>query len=488
MTKPAPVMVGVPARKSLEPWIRDEITYYPHQIDGVRTLSKWKNFLCADDMGLGKSLEAITVFAIDVCKGWYSTAIIVCPVTLKQNWGDELEKFTRFPFVVLDGTPTVRIQQLREFQLIDGPKVLIVNYEQVIAHAGLLNAIAFDIAIFDEAHYLKNPKAKRTKACLTLFSKRSFLLTGTPMLNHVNELWPLLHRIDPLRWPNYYQFVNRFAVFGGWKNKQIIGVKNEKELTEKLQAYMLRRIKSEVLDLPDVQYIERRVDLSPEQRKLYNQMIDEMTHPMIDSADEKEIENVLTRFLRLKQVCGTTYPFTGIDVSTKLDLAVEDCMELVNNGHRVVVFTQFRDVLSCFADRLPDTIPVFKLHGDVAADERQTVVKEWSGTSKAGVIVCMLQVAGVGLNMVASRHALFLDKLFVPGLNRQAVDRIHRIGQDTTQQVQVFEYVCRNTIENRINAILRTKTKLFGDIVESDPDWKRKLLKAILEEEEEDAA
>lgn len=108
-------------------------------------------------------------------------------------------------------------------------------------------------------------------------------------------------------------------------------------------------------------------------------------------------------------------------------------------------------------------------------------------TQEPGVIVCMLQVAGVGLNMTAAKHASFLDKLFVPGLNRQAIDRLHRIGQSETQPVQVREYIARNTIENRVNQILRTKEKVFGDVVETDPQWKQKLVRALLEKENEAA-
>jgi SNF2 family DNA or RNA helicase len=474
------------ARKSLEPWISDTVEYYAHQIEGVRQLCQWKNFILADDMGLGKTLQALTVFAADVVRDWCRTCLVVAPVTLKQNWGDEIEKYTRFPFVILDGTPSERMKLLMQYVSIEGPKILIVNYEQVTAHKEMLNKLGFDVCIFDEAHYLKNPKAKRTKACLELQSNRSFLLTGTPMLNHVNDLWPLLHRIDPVLWPDFYRFVNRYCVFGGYKNKQIIGVKNEKDLTEKLKVYMLRRLKQDVLDLPDIQIIERRVDLHPEQRKIYDQMYEEMRHPQVDEDEDKEIENVLTRFLRLKQVCGTTFPFTGEDISSKLDLAVTDTQELVENGHRVVVFTQFRDVLACYKDRLGDGQPVFTIHGNVPAGDRQGVVKQWTQTAQPGVIVCMLQVAGVGLNMVASRHALVLDKLFVPGLNRQAIDRLHRIGQDSTQSVQVWEYICRNTIENRINQILRTKVKLNEEIIEGDPQWKKKLIAAIFKDDDDE--
>jgi SNF2 family DNA or RNA helicase len=472
-------------RKSLLPWIFDSVEYYPHQIEGIRLLAGKTNFLLADDMGLGKSIQAITVFAVDVVRGWCKTAIVVCPVTLKGNWADEIEKFTSFPYLVLEGSPKVRAKQLIDFAAIEGPKILVVNYEQVAAHLDELNSFRFDVAIFDEAHYMKNPTSKRTKACLNLRTRRTFELTGSPMLNHVNELWALLHKLDPNRFPKYWTFLNRYAVFGGYKDKQIVGVKNEKELTEILGDYMLRRLKSEVLNLKEPQIIQRRVDLLPAQKKLYQQVIEDMRLPSPDGADPTDIENALTKFLRLKQICGTTFPFTGQDDSGKLDLAVEDALELLGNGHKIVVFTQFRDVLEQFCRRLKaaGASTIFQLHGGVKQEDRQPIVKEWGATSGGVAIVCMLQVAGIGLNMTSARHALFLDKLFVPMLNRQAIDRIHRIGQDETQPVQVFEYITRNTIENRVEQILRTKTKLFGEIVESDPNWKKKLYEAVMEEE-----
>lgn len=472
-------------RKSLEPYVFDNIEYYPHQIEGVRQLCNQQNFLLADEMGLGKSLQALTVFAVDVKREWAKRAIIVCPVTLKENWADEIEKFTRLNYMLLDGTPRERQQQLFDFTQMDDPKVLIVNYEQVKPHKDDLNTFKFDVAIFDEAHYLKNYKAQRTQASLGLRASRNFLLTGTPMLNHVNELWPLLHKISPGEFPKYWSFVNRYAVFGGFKNKQIIGVKNEKELTDRLQGVMLRRLKSEVLDLPEIQIIERRVRLTPEQKELYDEVRNEMRLPRAIDASADDIENALTKFLRLKQICGTTFPFTGKDISSKLDLAVADDQEILLSGHRSVAFTQFRAVQECYTKRMQKLgYGVFELHGDVPKSDRQGIVKAWAGTTEPTILCGMLQISGLGLNMTAARHGSFLDKLFVPGNNQQAMDRLHRIGSDKTQPVQFREYICIGTIENRINQILRTKKKLFGSIVEADPDWKRKLYAAILEEED----
>lgn len=486
-------------RKSLEPWVYDSVEYYTHQIDGVRHLAALKNFLLADDMGLGKSLQAITVAAVDIKREYAEKIIVICPTTLKGNWADELDKFTRLPFVVLGQDehpktgklrklgPVDREKQLQEFAKIKGPKVLICNYEQLVPHVDALNKLKFDIAIFDEAHYMKNYKAKRTKAALKLNTTRSFLLTGTPMLNHVNELWPLLHKIDSSAYPKYWGFLMRYAVFGGYKDKQIVGVKNEKELTERLNLVMLRRMKKDVLDLPDVQIIQRRVDLLPEQQRIYDRAINDLVIELDGQEEEAEIDNALVKFTRLKQICGTTLAFNGEDISAKLDLAVEDAIEILENGNKLVVFTQFRPVQEAFCKRLDALAPeydIWELNGDVPTQDRQPIVREWSEHPKPAVIVCMLQVAGIGLNMTAARHAFFIDKLFVPGLNQQAIDRLHRIGADATQPVQIYEYICRKTIENRVEQILSTKKKLFGTIIDQS-DFKRKLIQALMEQEDE---
>jgi len=472
-------------RGSLAPWIKDEIKYYPHQIEGIRKLAKMRNFILADDMGLGKTLQAMTVFGVDVKMGWSNTCLVVAPVSLKGNWAEELETFTTFPYVVLDGSPVNRRKQLETFAAIEGPKFLICNYEQVKPHLAELNAFMFDVAIFDEAHMMKNQKSQRTKACLALFSRRSFLLTGTPMLNKADELWPLLHRIDSEAYPTYWPFVNRYCVFGGFKDKQIVGVKNEKELIDRVQRVMLRRMKKDVLDLPDVQIIVRRVDLLPEQRKLYNQVKDDLVLERVDMDEPQDIENALTKFLRLKQIAGTTLPFTGEDHSAKLDLAIEDDVEILANGNKVVVFTQFRDVQEAYRKRLAASapgIPYFSLSGDVKPHARQGVVGEWRDTRGPAVLCCMLQVAGVGLNMTAARHGSFLDELFVPGLNQQAIDRLNRIGASTTQAIQIRKYIARDTVESRVQAILKGKTGLIGQIIDTDPDWKKKVLQAMREE------
>lgn len=467
-------------RKSLEPWLKDAVEFYPHQVDGVRTLARIPNFLLADDMGLGKSLQALAVFSIDVALGQANIMVVVCPVSLRGNWADEITKFTSFPYLLLGQEPHPskpdryklltaedRKNQLRKFLLEIGPRIVICNYEQIIAHQyeffGLI-----DFLCLDEAHLIKNHEAKRTQAILGLRHKRVALLTGTPLLNQVGELWPLLHLIDRRRWPDPKRFINRYAVWGGFKGKQIVGAKNVKELNESLARVMVRRLKKDVLTLPEVRIIQIGVDLHPTQRRLYDELEQDLILPD-ENGDPQDIDNALVKFLRLKQICGSTGTVPGHeDESYKLDCVVDRAMQTMLNGEKVVIYTQFRDIQRFIIERLR-RVGISKygvLHGDVPADDRYRTVKNWTAFPYPAPLVCMLQVAGVGLNLVAARTGIFADKLFVPGLNRQAIDRQHRIGQQEAQPVEIYEIIARGTIEARIEHILRSKVKLTNEIVE----------------------
>lgn len=501
----APVAPTVAPRKKLK-YIYDDVEFYQHQIEGVRKLVKLTSFLLADEMGLGKTLTSIALFAIDVEQGLSDTLLVVCPATLKGNWAEECEKFTRFKWMVLDGPPKKRSKQLDEFRQSwvgrergsDGPpeddpyRVLIVNYEQIKPHLDEINELGFDVVIADEAHMLKSPTSARTKAFHGIVAARYFMLTGSPMLNHVHELWSLLHRINPDAYPNYYRFLHRYAVFGGYEGKQIVGTKNEKELVERLRSVMLRRRKEDVINLPEKLVVKIPTDMHSEQRRVYKEIQEQQLLTLPDDPDPMEIENALTSFLRLKQVCGTLACFDGFDdVSGKLDDVIERWVQLYDEGHKVVFFTQFRQVLDAVTDRfvaatgkgtgLRAANP-YKMNGDTKKGDRVPMVREWAADPNPNPIGLMFQVGGVGLNMTASRHVFLLDRLYVPTLNDQAIDRLHRIGADVTQPVTIFEPIARNSIESRIETILRTKRSLFGAVVD-DKDFKRKLVMAMMEDD-----
>lgn len=479
------------ARKSLEPLIPDSVEYFPWQIDGIRNLMRRSSFLLADEMGLGKSIQALTVFAVDVFKGRARRAIIVCPVTLKDNWANEIEKFTRFGYRVLEGTPKRRAEILEEFQLYLGvPSILIVNYEQVVTHLDKFNEIGFEVAIFDEAHFIKNGEAKRTKACLELSTNRNYLLTATPILNQADDLWPILNKIDPELSGGYRRFINRHCLFGGVGGRKVVGTKNQAELQEKLQRVMLRRLAKDHLPLGDPQIITRIVGLTPEQRAMYNQIKKDYKISLPGEPAPRDIENVLERYLRLKQICGTTATLLGLehDHSAKLDLVIEDDSSIIAGGEKTVSFTQFLGVQEAYNARAKESIrykgqdvPLFVLNGTVRPKDRQGVVSRWADINGPAILSCLYQVAGVGLNMIASHNIALIDKLYVPKLNDQAIGRVNRIGQPFP--VQVRDYRVKNSVEGRIETICDNKNGVFDGIVEMS-EFKKKLYEILTSDED----
>jgi SNF2 family DNA or RNA helicase len=473
--------------------IKSGEAFYRHQVEGINRLMRQQNFLLADDMGLGKTLQALTVAAIDFERGVASRILVVCLASIKYNWLDEIELRTNYRAMVLQGTPDKRYRQMQQF-MDEDYDILIVNYEQVLKHVGDFNDMAFDIVIYDEAHSIKNPRAKRTRACMGLIATRYFALTGSPMLNRVNELWTILHRLDPASFPRYWAFVQRYCIFGGYEGREIVGTKNQKELREKIGPLMLRRLKKDVLDLPEKQRIQEWLDLTPAQTKMYKQAEEELRIEIPGQIDAMNLESTLTKFLRLKQICSTTHCLDPeSDDSSKLDRLEEIIDELlIDNGEPLVIFTQFRGTLDAIEKRLArKRIRYSSLHGDVKIEERQQRIRAWTNDAargRPGALVCMLQVAGVGLNLTAASTVIFVDKLYVPKLNEQAEDRVHRIGVNATKPVRIIELLCRGTVERRIERLLRRKDIDFNDIIEGanyDDKWKRKLIQSLLDKEDE---
>jgi len=434
--------------------------------------------LIADEMGLGKTLEALTLAAIDFQQGQAKRALVVAPATLKFNWAEEIAALTTFSVDVLNGTPNKRNKMLAGWAAGEGSDVLVVNYEQVKPHLYVLNQLDFDIVIFDEAHYLKNPRAARTKACHKLQASRFFVLTGSPVLNRVDELWSLLHVVEPRKFPNYWSFRNRYCKMGGFQGRQVVGTQHEDELKAKLADVMIRRTKDECLDLPEKIHTTIRVHMGKKQRALYDQILHEWRYSVPDVLAPQDIELAMTQLLRLKQVCSTPHNLGHPDDSAKLDVAIERAMEIHDNGKPVVIFTQFRGTLNALRERLGRYMPTPHLDGGLKIDQRAQQVEAWR--KLGGALCCMLQVAGTGLTLTEADTVIFVDKLWTPKLNEQAEDRLHRIGQTST--VNVVDIITADSVEARIEKILREKTELFDAIVGGAAAWKADLIKEMISE------
>jgi SNF2 family DNA or RNA helicase len=248
---------------------------------------------------------------------------------------------------------------------------------------------------------------------------------------------------------------------------------------------MLRRLAKDELDLKEPITMTRWVTLHPDQEKLYRDVLENIYED--GEGEEQIIENALVRFLRLKQVCATTKGILKHDSSAILDRAIEDLEEITANNYKAVVFTQFKDALHSCEERLKEKgIVYWELSGDIPMEDRLPIVKAWAADPRPGVLVCMMQVAREGLSMVAAKYGLFLDKLFVPGLNEQCVRRLNRIGQDTIRPVTIIDYKPKlsdgeKTVVARVDQILATKVKTNDIVIEGSNQWKQKV-DAILRE------
>lgn len=492
--------------------INDDVEFMEHQVTAIRDLARRPSFMLLDDMGLGKSLQALAVAAIAFQMGHAKRILIVCPASLMGNWAQELEDHTSFSWEVLTGTPKQREKIIANFN----SDILITGFESVMSHVKWtepvlskpnkvtgkqrvlekskpigdndLDALDFDILIVDEAHAVKNREAKRTQAIMRMPPRRSFLLTGSPVLNQVDDLWTLFNRVDPEGFPNYWTYRTRYLVFGGFKGKQIVGVKNEDELRGHLQRLSIRREFQEVFtQVKDPIITPVWVDLLDLQRKLYEEIDQDMQFTVPGDPNPVEVENALVKWLRLKQVCGTASAIEGYpDVSAKLDEAINRLETLFNNGEPVVIFTQFREVLAALEARMDKAGMMFRsIHGDVPKEDRVPLVKEWTAMCEVepSAMACMYQVGGVGLNMTRARKVIRIDRLWVPMLNDQAVSRVLRIGADFTEPVQVFDFIARHTVEQKVETINRRKRKSWGSVNPSDNAWKRDLVIAMTQPE-----
>jgi SNF2 family DNA or RNA helicase len=460
------------------------IVYKDYQIEGIRWLIRSGNSLLCDDMGLGKTLESLTVAAADFERGIANKVLVVTLSGLKPNWAAEIKLFTHFTYEILDGPPKKREKQLANFD----KEILITHYEQLIPHWEQINAIGFDVVISDEAHMVNNSTAQRTKAWLKIEGKRHIPMTGSPLLGSPMNLWTLFKRIDPELYPNKWKYRNRYCALGGYGGKQVIGVKNERELNAVLSKCMLRRLKKDVLDLSEPQDIPVWVDMHDDQRKMYDIVLKDQLEGLSNNLTPLQIENSTQRFVALTEICGSLGTVEGMpDSSGKLDAMFDKIVEIVLTKP-TVVFTRHLKIWQLIMDRAAKLdIPIWGIRGDTKNMDRFELIDQWTMASKAGhhgIMLSMFQVGGTGFNMTAASTVHMPDRLWVPKLNEQAVSRVHRIGQDDV--VQVFRYMCTKSIDSRVEKINAMKEQMNASVVEGDPTWKQQLIKAMLEPDEDD--
>lgn len=436
-----------------------KIPLYKFQKEGVDFIMKTNgNCMLADQMGLGKTNMAITYSHLKNFK-----TLVICPASVKLVWQDEVNKFTNRKAVVLYA------DKLNEN--IDDADFVIMNYE--IVDKALQNGIdfeQFDCLVCDESTYIKNPSAQRSRAVKQLFFiPHKILLTGTPILNRPAELWNQLNLINPLLFPSRWKFFSRYCNLTrtrfGW---DYTGHSNLAELKEKLDGLVLRRLKKDVLqELPPKIETLIRVELSKEERKKYNKFYNDF-EAIIDDGN-RAVQ--LARLTYLKQFLS----------AVKLKNAIEIIDNIIESDEKVVLFSQYLDPLHALKKGLGDIAVVFE--GKMSEEEKHKAIEQFQNNDKVKVFLGSVMASGLGISLTEAPTAIFLDLPWQPATIAQAMDRIHRIGQN--KQVNIYYLVAQNTIENQIYDLISEKVMVINQLIDENKvisDYKESVFEEFMKQ------
>ncbi len=439
-------------------------TLRDYQVAGyrwMRRLAEWGVGAClADDMGLGKTIQTLAVLLDRRDAG---PALVIAPTSVGFNWVRETETFA----------PDLSVHLYRDtdragFLKSVGPgDVVICSYGLALRDAEALQSVAWGTLVLDEAQFIKNARSKTAQAIRDLHADWKVALTGTPIENHLAELWSIFRAISPGLFGSWQAFRKKFATPIERNNDD----ERRQALAETIRPFVLRRTKEEVLeDLPSRTETTLHVELSPEERRRYDEMrlaalgeLDELVG-LPDTEDHRfRILAILTRLRQL--ACHVGLVDESWDgPSAKLELLLQTVHELIDEGHRALIFSQFTSFLAKIRETLQEAGVSFQyLDGTTPAKRRQEAVDAFQ-QGDADLFLISLKAGGTGLNLTAADYVIHMDPWWNPAVEDQATDRAHRIGQ--TRPVMVYRMVARGTIEERILDLHREKRDLVESIMD----------------------
>ncbi|MDB5388984.1 MAG: family helicase [Planctomycetaceae bacterium] len=447
------VVVEVPSTLNAE--LRD------YQVEGFRwlcRLSHWGAGAClADDMGLGKTLQAI---ALLLHRGADGPALVIAPTSVCFNWEAELRRFapTLNPRVFGSGNRDTFLTNL-------GPRdVVITTYGLLHNEAERLQAVHWHTAILDEAQAIKNTLTKRSQAAMSLTADFRMIMTGTPIENHLGELWNLFQFINPGLLGSIEQYQQRFALpIERDQNREV-----RQQLKRLVQPFLLRRTKTQVLsELPPRIEVTVPVTLSDEEALLYEAARKRAVEQLTSDADARGRQlRILAEIMRLRRACcHPSLLLPGCDLpGAKLTAFSETIDELLENKHKALVFSQFVDHLSILRAELDRKGVAYQyLDGSTPVSERKRSVEAFQNGS-GDVFLISLKAGGTGLNLTAADYVLHMDPWWNPAVEDQAADRAHRLGQ--LRPVTIYRFITRGTIEDKILDLHATKRDLADSLLE----------------------
>ena len=470
---------------------------YGHQIEGVKYGLNHDKWLLGDEQGLGKTKQVIDIARLRNVKH----CLIVCCVNgLKWNWKNEVtthanesawilgQKFTKGGTAITIGSNADRLLDLENFECL--PRFIITNIETLrykvktgrkvmVKKKGrfveedeyiypitdklkeLCASGEIDMIAVDEFHKCKNPEASQTEQLLMLHTPIQIAMTGTPLMNAPIDLYPILNWLGYEK-HTFWQFKTHYGRLGGFNGTQVVGYKNLEEIEDTLDTMMLRRLKDEVLDLPEKTLINEYVEMGKEQSKIYD-----MAHSDIVSnlANLKMANNPLAELIRLRQATGNPNILTpDVTDSAKFDRMEELVDDAVENGKKVVIFSNWTQITNPAFKRLSKKYKGVMITGETKDSERQTNVEAFQNDDRIKFIIGTIGAMGTGLTLTAGSVEIFLDEPWNMALKEQAIDRCHRIGQNSN--ITVYTLLCKDTIDERINSLVEKKGQMSEILID----------------------
>jgi SNF2 family DNA or RNA helicase len=464
----------------------------PYQVRGYSWLAflrGWGLGAClADDMGLGKTVQALAL----VQRDWETLAerrpvLLVCPTSVVGNWQKEAGRFTPdLPVLVHHGAGRRRAGAFREAA--EGHALVVSTYALLQRDLAALAEVEWRGVILDEAQNVKNPETRQARAARALTTGYRVALTGTPVENHVGDLWSLMEFLNPGLLGSQAEFRRRYFL--------PIQVQGDAAAAERLRRltgpFVLRRLKTDraiLAELPEKQEMKVYATLTREQASLYAAVLEEASGAIAGSQGIERKGLILALLTRLKQVCNHPAHFLAdgsaiAGRSGKLALLEEILAEVLEAGECALVFTQFAEMGALLKARLQEVLgcEVPFLHGAVPKPRRDELVERFQAPGGPPVFVLSLKAGGTGLNLTRASQVVHYDRWWNPAVEDQATDRVFRIGQ--TRNVQVRKLICVGTFEERIDLLLESKHALARQVIGTGEGWLTRLsdreLRAVL--------
>ena len=423
-----------------------------YQKKGIQWLQMLHHYgfggILADDMGLGKTLQTIAFLSSQVQAD--TSVLILAPSGLIYNWADEFQKFAPD----LDVAVVHGLKSHRESILAENHQIYVTSYATFRQDSEIYRNLSFDFLFLDEAQVMKNAQTKIARSLRRFVVPSVFALSGTPIENHLGELWSIFQIVLPGLLPAKKEFMKL----------------STERVAQFIKPFVMRRRKEEVLtELPDLIEVVYKNELEDQQKAIYLAQLQQMQERLgqvSDSEFQRNRVEILTGLMRLRQICDTPALFMEDyqGESGKLDSLRDLLVQIAEGGHRVLIFSQFRGMLDRIEQELPDLgLTSFKITGSTPSQERQEMTKAFN-QGERDVFLISLKAGGVGLNLTGADTVILVDLWWNPAVESQAIGRAHRMGQE--QAVEVYRLVTRGTIEEKIQELQEKKKNLVSEILD----------------------